>query len=182
MLGYAVALVVPFQLGVPAGSLYLDVILHLPILLAGRCLYFLHSGGPRRCWLACLAMSWVTFLALSTIHSGKLLWAAPTPPVMTYIYAMTMFVGLMLLNVKKAPRSLSFLADISYSLYLFHKPVGSLAMYFLYRQGFSFGWCFLGATSSSILAARFSYVLVERPFIRWAREMTMQVRPQILAA
>jgi peptidoglycan/LPS O-acetylase OafA/YrhL len=182
MLAYAAILIVPFELGAPAGPLYLDVILHLPILVAGRCLYFLHTGAERRPWLVCLVATWTIFLALSTIHVGKALWTGAQPPVLTYVYAMAIFVGLMLLNPRRLPAPISFVADISYSLYLFHMPVGSTILFFLYRQGIEFGWCFAAAVAGSIAAAWVGYVWVELPFIKSATSLTAASRKTAAAS
>jgi peptidoglycan/LPS O-acetylase OafA/YrhL len=125
-----VALVtVPFALGVPSGPVYLQALLYLPLLVVGRIIYLLHAGQiSAKAGSALMAAAWSGFGALYVVIHGNLLWTFAQPPFWTYLQA-GVLVGTAMAFVRTTPRILSFLADISYSLYMLHLPIGSVLLF-----------------------------------------------------
>jgi peptidoglycan/LPS O-acetylase OafA/YrhL len=79
-----------------------------------------------------------------------------TPPyerVVTYLIAILFFYAAMASGIQRVPGVLSFFADISYSLYLLHVPVGYLTMGILFALGVPMAGIVVGGLVSSILGA-----------------------------
>jgi peptidoglycan/LPS O-acetylase OafA/YrhL len=155
------AIILPFQFGLPIGEFYLDRIIYLPVLFAGRCMYFGRNGDPK--WIFHTAICWLIFFAFSLVRPGDGLFSTPYPPIVTYIAAMAIFVGLMAMRIKRAPRLFRFFADISYSLYLLHLPVGSLVLGITVGLGMNFTVAFAISITSVILVSWAFYRAVENP-------------------
>ena len=145
---------------------------YVGILILGRALYFSHAG---------LASHWRKLVALrrdrGCLHRGL-----PEPgsrascrqsdgPANTYVLGLLIFLVLMYAAPKRAPWVIRKLADISYSLYLLHIPVGMLTIDLAIKIGAPFTVAFLAGVTTSIAAAVLSYRFVEAPARRAARHV-----------
>jgi peptidoglycan/LPS O-acetylase OafA/YrhL len=102
------------------------------------------------------------------------IWRIVTPgdkPIFSYgLYALAF--GVLILNVATNPRSLlrlrarpfEFLGNISFSIYMLHEPAIQLV---LRLTGDRNGPLYAGSIALTIALASASYLLLERPFLRW---------------
>lgn len=182
LLGLAlnVAVVTSLTWGPAANMVDVSLLIYLPILIVGRCVYF-WKLDRRWKWAGLAAVAWATFFLLFVGKWGALLWSGETPPVYTYGYAILIFLGAMKL-IKTTPWVFKFFGDISYSLYLIHLPIGSLVLTVLIRSGLgmtsSFLLCTLICFTASWLSARF----VEQPFRSLGQKLSKPQRKDSVAA
>ena len=114
-------------------------IMYLPFLLVGRCIYL---GWAKRITatqaiLAGMA-SYGAFLIVYTNTSPGLLLLSGTEAIVSHLIAMLLFLALCFSGMRTVPRPLAFCADISYSLYLLHAPVGGLLLCYLTGKGLTY--------------------------------------------
>lgn len=150
---------------------YANPVIYLPILIAGRCIYFAKNSYNRR-WVALTAICWAVFLATFELSSPGLLFRGPTPPIYTYVYAMIAFVGAMSLNIRQTWTPLRFLADTSYSMYLLHLPLGSLLLGLAISAGMSFSLAVACAAPILFALCWCSWTLIERPTANLGRALS----------
>lgn len=144
----------------------------LPMFIIGRVL-FLHRNKMLRP-LTVAVLCAVNFGALIYIYEygrpGYLL-TPPYEPIVTYAAAVLIFYAAMSVRIKKVPSAISYLADISYSLYLFHYPVGAFTMNALFAAGLPLDVLIAGGVVSSLVAASLVTWLVEKPIQRFGRRL-----------
>ncbi|MBB3315103.1 peptidoglycan/LPS O-acetylase OafA/YrhL [Rhizobium sp. BK181] len=159
---FVIAVFVPMTWGPLAYTIDVSILIYLPILIAGRCVYLWTEHREWK-WLALAGAAWATFLAFFAMKWGGDLWVGQTAPIYTYLWAMAIMAIAMLIPMKKTPQPFQFLGNTSYSLYLLHLPVGSLSMTLLTAAGLSIGSAFAITTAICLAAAWASYKLVELP-------------------
>lgn len=139
-------------------------LIYLPIIIAGRVLYLYWSGTVgRSCMLWLLGACYSVFLLLYTSRWPGQLTHEPDEPVVTYALALVVFYGAMKLNLARIPRLFTFLANISYPLYMIHLPVGMLILSAGSAAGLPIGMSVLLAILAAIAAARLVATFIDRP-------------------
>lgn len=92
-------------------------------------------------------------------------------PLVSYIYALVIFLGMMQLQPKTVVQPFKMLGDISYSLYLLHIPIGITVLNLLDKWGVATWANTLIAIAVSIAASYVAYRLVEKPSQQLARKI-----------
>ncbi|MEK9196016.1 MAG: acyltransferase [Patescibacteria group bacterium] len=141
-------------------------------LLIGRGIYLLYSKRISSFDMIfnSIVVSFIYLLDTEHSKSGFLL----TPgyePVVGYIIAILIFIGMLRLSPSSLSKPLKFLADISYSLYLIHLPLGILALNFLHKRHISNSLSSVIAVVVSIFGAYILYKAVEKPSQKYARKI-----------
>ena len=149
------------------GNTYL--IFYVSFLLIGRNI-FLWQTNKIRPIVGALNTAIPLFLYcifVETAWPGSLLAPLGHPsgvePVVTYAYAIGIFLCLLAISPKKAWKPLKFLGEISYSLYLLHIPVGMLVADLLYQLGWPSTFVTIGAITASVSISWITYRLIEVP-------------------
>lgn len=141
-------------------------------LLIGRVYYF-YSSGMMSANKAGLLATTCAFLYVSFygyLYPGLLFSA----PVNAYpaIYSDIISILIFLLSANfllKAGKISVFLANISYSTYLLHLPVGGLAMVVLDKYGFTFEWSIVISVLTCFAVSYVFLVTIEKPTQKLAR-------------
>ena len=168
ILGYATAgsLVISFPLAAHMST----TVIYLAFLIAGRALYDWHRGFTSTYSTgAALATVALLFLCFYTAAFPGQLLIDGVEPAVSYCIAILLFIGLMRAPLRRTIRPFNFFADISYSLYLLHIPVGMFAINLMISKGAPFTFAFSVGCASSIAAAAASYRWIESPCQRLAR-------------
>ena len=154
---------------------------YLAFLLAGRAIYLWHSGRAGALSAAVLTSSHlvVYMVFTETLSPGFLLapggWVG-LEPLVTYAYALLIFLGCLVWAPSRLWAPFRVLGDISYSLYLLHLPVGITVLNLLDLLGVPETINTLIAIAVSLVVAYAMYRLVETPSQRFARRLIS--RPQ----
>jgi peptidoglycan/LPS O-acetylase OafA/YrhL len=150
--------------------------MYLPYLLIGRAFYL---GVARRAapaqtisFGACCAGAFL--LMFTSVAPGRLL-GEGTEALISQGAACGIFAALCFANVKRAPRSLSYCADVSYSLYLLHVPVGSFALNILAAKGLPYEMALPVTVAMLLTVAGLSFRHVEQPLQQLARSLIAAV-------
>ncbi len=152
---------------------YLDALtVYVGILILGRALYLSHAGlvSGRESWWLCCAVAAVFVGVYQVLQPGVL--QQYDGPANTYVLGLLLFLVFMYAAPKQAPWAIRELADISYSLYLLHIPVGMLTIDLAIRAGAPFTVAFAAGVATSLTAASVSYRFIEAPARRAARHWT----------
>jgi len=146
-------------------------IAYVPYLIVGQIIY-LRSRGIIGNYFT-VASGVVAFLAIQygirEIHAGFR--PLNNSYLLSFIFALSLFVVAMLINLKPV-RLISFSAEISYSLYLVHGPVGFLVLASGFHLGLPFSVSLLLAIAAVFVVAVALNRLVERPSQALARRWT----------
>jgi peptidoglycan/LPS O-acetylase OafA/YrhL len=147
---------------------------YVGILILGRALYLTHAGllSSRGSWGLCGLVVVVFVAVYQELAPGVL--QAYDGPANTYVIGLLLFLVFMYAAPKQAPWAVRKLADISYSLYLLHIPVGMLTIDLALKVGAPFTVAFAAGVTTSITAAAISYRFIEAPARRAARHL---IRP-----
>lgn len=166
-----VILVLPYKASADLSYLgYFSI--YLPLFVVGRIFYLDHTRRiAGREAVTLLAANLLVFSLMYEYRFPGLLLDGPYGAIWTYILSGIMFYALMVSGIRRVPKILDFLANISYALYLLHLPVGSLVMSVGYALGFAPIWLFAAGASTSVLAAFLVTRIVERPMNRFARDL-----------
>ena len=89
-------------------------------------------------------------------------WAGAEPFV-TYIGGILIFLVCLRWSPKKVFKPLAFIADISYSLYILHVPVGMLVLNYMTKQNYPYSLHFIIAVVATIAISYITYHLIELP-------------------
>lgn len=113
--------------GLPALSRMKYFSPYVAMLLLGRVIYLSDSGilGWRKGLPMAILLAIIFTLVYTNAHQG-MFFVGPQAPVASYALAIGIFLAAMTYGFDQVPKFLSFLADISLSLYLLHIPVGML--------------------------------------------------------
>jgi peptidoglycan/LPS O-acetylase OafA/YrhL len=111
-------------------------LMYLPFLCIGRAGYLWWSGISPLPQVICAAIAaYLIFVQVfSNVNPGLLLHAG-NEAVVSHAIALIVFFGLCTSGIRSVPKPLSFCADISYSLYLLHAPIGSFLLSVLCGAG-----------------------------------------------
>lgn len=175
--GWAAAcwLVVESAWGLPPTPESAGILMLVGVLLVGRCAYLVHARLVRPvAGVGLAAVVGVLVAVFQEVWSpGFLLDPADTPgePVLAYVMAIVLFVGMLVWSPARAARPFAWLGDISYSLYLLHMPVGFATLGLLHRFDVPTSAATILGIVASLAAAHVSYRLVERPSQRVARDL-----------
>lgn len=113
--------------------------MYVPFLLVGRVAYFYWNKSLRISEALLLGLAcYISFLIVYECTSPGVLFAGPTEPVLSHFYALLGFFILMMQAEHRTGRALSFIADISYPLYLLHVPFGSVILFYLHAHGVTY--------------------------------------------
>lgn len=151
--------------------------LYVGFLILGRVIYLWQRGFFRPLDGALAASSIVVLYLVfaETADPGFLLapggWVG-LEPIVTYAYALIIFLGFLALAPKRAVQPFAFLGDISYSLYLLHLPVGITVLNLLDLVGVPETVNTIVAIAVSVGVSWLSYRFVERPTQSLARRLT----------
>jgi peptidoglycan/LPS O-acetylase OafA/YrhL len=165
--GTAIVLGLPWAYRIQHDTVY------VAFLVLGRLIYFVHTRrttlGESAPLFAAVA---VAFVLLETKAFPGLLAEPQHGAASSYAIALIAFVACLQLAPDSLPRPLRFTGDISYSMYLFHVPVGMLTLFWTTSHGLRFSVAFVVAIAAVVAASWASYRLVERPSQKLARALT----------
>lgn len=153
------------------------LVLYVGFLLVGRLLYLWDKRGYAGVdvGVGVVVVLGMYGVFVETMEPGFLLtpggWSG-VEPLVSYGIALAVFFVCMRWAPGRVIRPLSFLGDISYSLYLLHIPVGITVLNLLALVGVPESFASLAAIAASILAAWVGYRLVERPSQALARRFS----------
>lgn len=171
MMAICVALVLPIQVS-ELLSFHAHFTVYLPLFVIGRIFYLERTGAltPQQTWV----MIGANVALLLVAYGNK--WPDETQgllglPVADVVIGILMFYGAMNLTLHRLPRPVAFCADISYSLYLVHLPVGMLILNAAHAHGLPFGLGWAIAVPATFVVATLSYHLIELPAQKMARSM-----------
>ncbi len=152
------------------------LVVYTGFLILGRVIYLWRQGIVAPLDGAILAATAAVFtgLFLEVTSPGFLLtpggWGG-VEPLVSYLYALLIFLGAMRLNPSRTVQPFRLLGDISYSLYLLHLPVGITVLNLLDGLGAPESVSTVVAILTAIVVSWAAYRLVERPTQRLARRM-----------
>lgn len=180
---WVVCSVLSLEVGFLKGSANGVVLIYLGFLILGRIIYFwqrkLVSAGDAILSGSLTALLFLIFI--ETSEPGFLLapggWKG-AEPIVSYAFAMIIFVAMMRLAPKKLVWPFGMLGDVSYSLYLLHLPVGITVLNLLARFGVPETLNTLIAIVVSIAVSWVAYRVVELPTQRLARRLVAS-RPRL---
>ncbi len=144
---------------------------YFPIFAIGRLTYLYRAKKIEAPEFAVMNMvTAVLFIQLYEHYQPGYLFETPTTlPIYTYIQAVLIFWGAILAKPKKS-KFLYFFANISYSLYLFHIPMGIFVLTVLDGK-IAYEWSLLLSFLASVLISTASWKLIEIPAQRSARRL-----------
>src|SRR6185437_7745911 len=151
---------------------------YLPYLLIGQAIYFYWAGGLKGGWA--LALGWMCYFA-AVFGVYKIL-ATFLEPTQSRIFCLVLALGIFVwalnyghrLGLMRVPK---FFSDISYSLYLIHGPLGLFLLAKL-DPLIGYGNAAVIATIALVAAAAAIHYVVERPCIRFGRQLSNRFRKQ----
>lgn len=161
----APSLVVPYF---RATSIYM---VYIPIFVIGRLAFLLHHkriSNEHFCLLFAAAT-----LAFVSVHEARYpgdLFSGPIIKAITYPTAIIAFFAAISMNINTINRPLLFLADISYSMYLLHLPVGVMIITMLY-QSIGYTAALFFAVVAIFFMSYLSWMYIEKPFQKAARNI-----------
>jgi peptidoglycan/LPS O-acetylase OafA/YrhL len=148
----------------------------LPYLLFGQIVYYLWSGRFRfrdYAWLS--ALNYILLIRGRWTFEPAAL-AAGNSQIVSFAYAYGVFIALMLVSDRiQVPAAVRGTAEISYSLYLWHLPIGRFVL-----GAMSDFWAPVALATAVAAAFAVSYLswrFVERPSQELARRMLARWRP-----
>lgn len=165
----AFAPMLPTWLAVLAPSM-----IYFPLFAAGRLTYLVQSGRiqPPMFVTLFLLTAMIFVQAYEWQRPGVLFTKAEVIPAWTYAQACILF-WLALLAGELRSRILSFFADISYSLYLLHIPVGYTFLLFT-KDVLTYSVALPLAVALTTLAATLSWKFIELPGQALARRLSLR--------
>lgn len=149
---------------------------YLPYLLIGQTIYFYWAGGLRGG--PALVLGWACyFAAVFGIYRILTTFLEPTQSrILCLVLALGVFVWALnyghKIGLMRVPK---FFSDISYSLYLVHGPLGFMLLPRLHPL-IGYGNAVAIATIASIAGAAAIHYGVERPCIRWGRQLSNHLK------
>lgn len=150
--------------------------LYLPLFIVGRIGYLAKLN--RIDWtVAVLLFALTTMIFIQNymaIHPDFLFTKAEVIPAYTYVQGMLIFFGAMLAGEFRS-KLLTFFANISYSLYLLHLPVG-LSILVMARDHLDYNLALPLAIAASTAAASLSWRFIEVPSQKVARTLSHLVK------
>lgn len=146
--------------------------IYLPVLIIGR-IFFLEQEKQidTRAAMALIILCAAMFVSVYDVRFPGELFNAGNGRIWNYVYALGLFYGLMVADMKSVPRPIAYCADISYALYLVHLPVGIFVLNLLDGSAIPFALRSLLAIAAGFAVAHAVHILVERPAQQWARRI-----------
>lgn len=145
-------------------------------LLVGRVIYFVQNGRITPVDGIVLGV-WILLvfgLLVEAVSPGYLLapggWVG-IEPLVSYVLVLLIFLTMLRWAPRAAPAPFRFFGDISYSLYLFHLPIGLFVLALLETMEIPETLMTFIAIAVSIGAATVSWLLVEKPTQKLARRL-----------
>jgi peptidoglycan/LPS O-acetylase OafA/YrhL len=178
----AMALVYMLMFRAPVFIPFLFGWMYIPFLLIGRAFYL---GWSRKCapWhtFAVGAFSYGLFVLMFNNISPGRLFAEGVEALWSHFWAIGVFAALCGAAHFKTPRPLGFVADISYSLYLLHIPLGSFVLDIALKAGVPFELSILPTIATVLCASWAMFAFIEKPFQRLARSIGRPSRRAVLS-
>lgn len=149
----------------------------IPYLIFGQILYLRsrHKVGAGFLTVAGVAAYATIQFGIREIHVSFL--ALGNSYLLSFVFALCLFVIAMLVNFKP-PRPIMFTAQVSYSLYLVHGPVGFAALALGMRMGFPYSASLSFAVAAVFGVAFIFNRMIERPSQVVARKWTATTKPR----
>jgi len=147
------------------------------LIIVGRVFYLNWRGmTSNRATLGLFVLSFGLYLVLLSRLPLNTLLVPPYELLVTYLLSAAIFFSVMKLDVRRVARPVRFLADISYSVYMLHVPVGISVVTAGRGLGLpaalSFALACLAVAAASWVVTRY----LERPAQRLARQITSGYR------
>lgn len=141
-------------------------VVYVFFLLLGRIYYFSFIGRvDAKGFAALFSTCSIMYISLYDFMYPGMLFSAQSPAyAMIYsdVLAIVLFISAAV-TVKKINKFNLFMADVSYSTYLLHLPIGGGAMVILDKYDFNFGLSFLISLLICFFASYLMFVFIERP-------------------
>lgn len=140
----------------------------LPFFIFGRALFLIHTRSVKVMpAVAVGAAAYALFLLnVMTTTPGFI-----TQSWTSYAVATALFLAAMAWSPRSAPKSVRFMADISYPLYLLHVPIGFLTLNLLAVTELNYTWRFCIATAVVVCASWLCFTFVDKPSQEYARKL-----------
>lgn len=145
---------------------------YIAMLLLGRAIYLADSGivGWRK-GAPMMSLIVVLFILIYTNAHKNVFFEGPVAPAASYALVVCVFLAAMTYGFKAVPRFISFLADISLSLYLLHLPIGMFVNTLAVSRGVPFSVSLPVSVLACLAISWLSFNFVERPSQRLARKI-----------
>jgi peptidoglycan/LPS O-acetylase OafA/YrhL len=145
---------------------------YVAMLILGRVIYLADSGvlGWRKGLPMAALVALIFILIYTNAHQGSF-FSGPQAPVASYALAIVIFLAAMTYGFDGVPKFLSFLADISLSLYLLHIPVGMLFNTVAISQGIPFALSFPVSIILCLAVSWLSFKYIEKPSQKLSRSL-----------
>jgi peptidoglycan/LPS O-acetylase OafA/YrhL len=156
-------------------------VMYIPFLLIGRIIYL---GWSKRVSTAEAIVAGVAsygaFLLVYTNTAPGLLLKPGSEAIVSHAIAILLFLALCFSAPARAPKPLAIVADISYSFYLLHAPLGGFMLFLLTRHGWAYETA-LPVTIAVVLSVSYlAFRLVELPAQRLGRAVAERCQPAVL--
>lgn len=174
MLGAYAILTFP-MLEVPYLAYFGYFTVYMPIFYIGRILYLEQQEiiSVQQA-IALLLLCITIFLSVYSTRFPDQLFRTDSGKIWNFVFGIAIFYGMMISGIKSCPRPISFLADISYPLYLVHLPCGIFVLNAMASLSLPFSIKCLTAIAAPIFLAVIIHHFVEKPAQRFARYLLPQ--------
>jgi len=151
-------------------------LMYIPFLLVGRSVYLAWSGRVAVGPAVCVGIS--SYAVFALVYNNLLpgyLFQQGNEVIISHAIALIAFLSLCFSGIQRVPRAVAFCADISYSLYLFHAPLGSFFIYILVAARLPYEGALPIAVAGVMAVCWGIYVFIERPSQRLGRTVTLSL-------
>lgn len=157
-------------------NLVIRSISYIPYLIFGQIIYYLWSGRIKFKEFIFFNLINYYLMIKNTMLFNIQYYAEGNSYGVSFMYAYLIFIIALLLNDRiKINRSINFISNISYSLYLNHSTVGGLVLSELYIK-FGFSVAFICAFCCSVCVAFMSYRFIEIPLMKKAKKICIRFK------
>lgn len=157
-------------------NLLVRSISYIPYLIYGQIIYYLWSGRIK--FKDFIFFNFINYYLMikNTILFNMQYYNEGNSYGVSFMYAYLIFIIALLLNDRiKINRSINFISNISYSLYLNHSTIGGLILSELYIK-FRFSVAFICAVACSVFVAFISYKFIEIPLMKKAKQICIRLK------
>jgi peptidoglycan/LPS O-acetylase OafA/YrhL len=150
-------------------------LVYVLFILVGHSIYYMQVDHKRRFFYGSIGLlSFCSFLAIYDRYFPQKIASLPAVTLASYCIAIATFCFAMKW-LTKTTRFISYLSTISYSLYLYHVPIGSFVAYYIFSCTQSARLAVFAAIGMSIVVAHVANKLIEVPSQKMARRFISRI-------